>query len=74
MGSNGINNSPYVSASVVSRSYLFTSQQNVRRMCRDGLFKTARKPTGGKNSPWQISRVELIQYMNKIQSQPQTEL
>jgi len=56
--------SPYISPQVTAKKYMFTHVETVRRLCREGFFKHARKPTG-KNGQWQLLRTEVIAKVGK---------
>lgn len=58
-----IQNSPYISSYIAATKYLFKHPSTIRRLCRDGTFKTARKIGVAKNCHWQISRAEVLSWI-----------
>lgn len=69
--SNGENHSQppiikdWISPEVAGRCILFLSQRRVEEMCQEGVFKTARRPGGGRRPHWQISRAEVVAHANR---------
>ena len=53
--------SPYISPEIAARKYFYTHVENIRRQCREGFFKHARKPFGR----WQLLRAEVIAKVGK---------
>jgi len=56
--------SPYISPQIAASKYFFKHEETIRRLCREGFFKHARKPTG-KNGQWQLLRTEVIAKVGK---------
>lgn len=54
--------SPYIPVRIAAQKYLFKSYDTVQRMCREKVFKSARKIGVGRTARWQILRREVIQY------------
>ena len=55
-----MNDSPYICVHVAARKYIYKSVKTVARMCREGMFKSARKASPAPKAHWQILRSEVI--------------
>jgi hypothetical protein len=55
----------------VACSILNVGRSTFKRLCGEyRVFKTARKKTMGKTSPWVVSRAEVIQFKINTHAQP----
>ncbi len=57
---------PFITPRIVAEKYLYINEDTITRMCREGVFKTARKPSGRtQRGHWQIARAEVLAHIAK---------